>query len=1534
MKELNYNEMNYIISEASKRLINEINVNDAQERFYKDIPENDFRSIVYLIQDDNDVLLPDTKWALNLYKRKSPNFMEDLYKLHNNINNGYLDVFNRLKVIGKIKGQEADLNRYKSISELGAFVKRFVENMDQEEIWGSNTERKKKNLTDSMKNAADQAKIAYDDGHYMVVIPYTYEASCYWGDGTEWCTAYKDSSRYYDNYSSKGKLYIIIDLARHKKYQFHFETSSFMNEYDESIDLPVFDEFPNSEGLMKFFEKERGKADMMELKYEYLTSDITHPRYIKYGENDDEEYIIDENEKIIAGPFNEVYEYSYGLAKVYTDEDGYNLVDLNGNLRLPKWSNRIVANLGDIIIAEYKYNGARYRNDVASFIYKRDGSLLIDKPFRVVKPVISDNTIIVKNLDGTANLVNITTGEEIYHGDIPLSDCLYFFNGRSIVINWDGKRNLLNTEGELLCDDWYDNIVYEHKWQDSILYAGVYMGDKFNAIDKQGKIVFTEWFDNPIQTFVNRPDISNEPVSINRIDGKRVFLDMDGYIYKSKQFENTSTTKELINEINTKDAYQRFYSMIPEKDYNAIISMLQGDNDVLLSNTKWVLNLYKRKSPRLMEDLYKLHNEKGNGYLDILNRAKERRMLPSFDINKYKSIAELGQFVSTLDVDSILGRTKGEMSNAVHDAKDDIKMLYEDETWKVIVPLSHEASCYWAQGAHWCTATRESDKYYKQYSEQGPLYMNVNLENPKYSTQFHIESEQFMDYYDEELEKPVFDNMPNSKGLANFYKNMLKPENYMDLCAENLSAPNNNRWKMVDEKGSEFMVDENCRQIAGPYQWIQEFHISSGFAKVKKEDGDENVVDENGNEQLENCTYIFRHNDCGILYTYENHKFLFRDGQNISLDKYSTIVPFSGTKLMGVQKDNRLWNIIDENLNEILSEDVKNIKQTYIKDAYYFIVTDQRDLDNVCTTNREFLFDTWYQSVVDMSYTFDIPVFKIVDDDGINFVSLNGKKIFKEGFQAFSFSPMRQLGVVGILTDKNGKKFVVTKDFELRDKNNLGENKLTPNDVKYIVSESAKRLITEISVTDGYNSYYKDIPEEDFNKIVQHLQGNNDVLLPNTKWFLSLYRREYREISNYYLTELMRKPDGKGFLDLYERGVKRGIITGQEANIMNFKTLNDFGKYMNSIIKSKGDEILSRTSGEWSRAVNAAKNDVKKVYEDDEWLILIPLSMDASCYWGNGTHWCTATRNEKENYFERYNNNGELLININKKTREKYQFHIESMSYMNKEDEPISGPILKNIGASEGMMEFYRELTADNFGAQFILFYSNIDDDDWVWSEALQESVAVVYMPNKGYNFYTSSNEFLSETWFDRAFDPEYELPFAKIYENGGYNLFNLKNREIEFQVFNFDSVSDFTIDQDLGIAYARITKNGKHSLIIHSMSDHNYTTWLGRWYDYLEDPETSSAYGLMGVKNDNQWAYINFDGEVIGDWYDGIWDFEGEYAKVCDKGKYNMMDYEGNLVSNTWFDHCGDEVVDDLLDVEINGVECKYNVSTGEIID
>ena len=59
------------------------------------------------------------------------------------------------------------------------------------------------------------------------------------------------------------------------------------------------------------------------------------------------------------------------------------------------------------------------------------------------------------------------------------------------------------------------------------------------------------------------------------------------------------------------------------------------------------------------------------------------------------------------------------------------------------------------------------------------------------------------------------------------------------------------------------------------------------------------------------------------------------------------------------------------------------------------------------------------------------------------------------------------------------------------------------------------------------------------------------------------------------------------------------------------------------------------------------KNEAKKIYEDDKWLVVNPLTHKAACLYGANTQWCTSSKNN-DSYFKDYTiNDQKLYILIN-----------------------------------------------------------------------------------------------------------------------------------------------------------------------------------------------------------------------------------------------------------------------------------------------
>ena len=86
-----------------------------------------------------------------------------------------------------------DLNQYKNLDQLFDTLQKLGQ-----------TARRTVEISDEVDKI-------YEDNRFVVVVPKTHKSSCYYGAGTKWCTASKDTDSHFSNYKSSGELYYIID---------------------------------------------------------------------------------------------------------------------------------------------------------------------------------------------------------------------------------------------------------------------------------------------------------------------------------------------------------------------------------------------------------------------------------------------------------------------------------------------------------------------------------------------------------------------------------------------------------------------------------------------------------------------------------------------------------------------------------------------------------------------------------------------------------------------------------------------------------------------------------------------------------------------------------------------------------------------------------------------------------------------------------------------------------------------------------------------------------------------------------------------------------------------------------------------------------------------------------------------------------------------------------------------------------------------------------------------------------------------------
>ena len=216
-KNIEERKSKYSLSE----MLSEINVDDIKDKFVG-------RNKVVTDQEFNDIMkATNNKLAISLWmiKKIESGFIlpEDIYKWEE-----YLEIFKRVKREFPIK----DINQIKEPDQIDDFVNKAEEIKDRE-IDPS----KKKGVEKSDKYA--ELRIGEVAGFQVYKIPKgtsdeMYGAACGLGTGTSWCTATGNTKQWFDRYAGKDDLYIFIG-PNGEKYQFHYESSQYMDSNDRSI---------------------------------------------------------------------------------------------------------------------------------------------------------------------------------------------------------------------------------------------------------------------------------------------------------------------------------------------------------------------------------------------------------------------------------------------------------------------------------------------------------------------------------------------------------------------------------------------------------------------------------------------------------------------------------------------------------------------------------------------------------------------------------------------------------------------------------------------------------------------------------------------------------------------------------------------------------------------------------------------------------------------------------------------------------------------------------------------------------------------------------------------------------------------------------------------------------------------------------------------------------------------------------------------------------------------------------------------------
>lgn len=216
---------------------------------------------------------------------------------------------------------------------------------------------------------------------------------------------------------------------------------------------------------------------------------------------------------------------------------------------------------------------------------------------------------------------------------------------------------------------------------------------------------------------------------------------------------------EIISEVSIDQLKQQFVDSgkLPKQVFDKVVS--SSDKSAYAT---WLVKMYLNGYIK-EEDLYKWKE-----YLDIFTRHKSKYKFK--DINQYKSLDDLKGFLSTtLDIKKSTEKDPSlEKGLGKEDKYKELLIGTVDGFNVYEIPEGREdlynVSCDLGSGTEWCTATGNTDKFFKGYIKGDSLFIFINPKT-KQKFQFHYASDQFMDANDQ----PIFDNPEKYTGLYNLF---------------------------------------------------------------------------------------------------------------------------------------------------------------------------------------------------------------------------------------------------------------------------------------------------------------------------------------------------------------------------------------------------------------------------------------------------------------------------------------------------------------------------------------------------------------------------------------------------------------------------------------------------------------------------------------------------------------------------------------------------------------------------------------------
>jgi hypothetical protein len=178
---------------------------------------------------------------------------------------------------------------------------------------------------------------------------------------------------------------------------------------------------------------------------------------------------------------------------------------------------------------------------------------------------------------------------------------------------------------------------------------------------------------------------------------------------------------------------------------------------------------------------------------------------------------------------------------------------------------------------------------------------------------------------------------------------------------------------------------------------------------------------------------------------------------------------------------------------------------------------------------------------------------------------------------------------------------------------------------------------------------------------------------------------------------IAKNPEQNKIEDLGRLSGDLALFLQHKKNIEN-KDINSYKSFeavydaIAPFTKPKKMSPEERKAARQAEKIAQWKEQIETVYNGPEGWIRIPHSRGAAQFLGQGTRWCTSAK--CNNMYDSYNARDKLFVVYDKKTKERFQLHIESGSYADSADK-MQGLNALPEWARPAVVEWYKKNKPD-----------------------------------------------------------------------------------------------------------------------------------------------------------------------------------------------------------------------------------------------